>query len=121
MSVTADTHLYTADNTTWPTADGFIPEGIISAAVIEAADAADLVNARVIAVSAGGFYPILRPAPVIGVGDGVLPRLIGEAHGEVVIAGAGEATLPLGGAAVGEHEAPFPDDAELVMLLMLAA
>jgi len=35
MSVTADTLLYNADNSTWPTADGYLPTNIISAEVVE--------------------------------------------------------------------------------------
>jgi hypothetical protein len=78
-SVTADTTLYSADNTTWPTADGYIPGG-----------AQDFTDALVIPATAvgepgGGYYPRLRPRPhpVEGYGYGRLPRLTGEAYGVV--------------------------------------
>jgi hypothetical protein len=133
MTVTADTTLYTADSH-YPTADGFVP-AVIAAAVAEAAVAADDLDAAVIAVGVsvlaeaadaldqldavvdavavsvpGGarHYPPPRPLPVEGVGYGVLPQLEGEAHGTVGAAGSD-----------GEVD-DWPDDVEL-MLLMLAA
>jgi hypothetical protein len=101
-------------STTWPTADGGIITNLIS--VIEAANAAEVLDARVIA--AARVSVVLRPMPVVGVGYGVLPRLVGEAHSMVGFAGAGAATLSFSGAAIGEHD-DF-DDLTL-MLLMLAA
>jgi hypothetical protein len=107
--VTADTTAYTADNTTWPTADGGIlggAEDVLDAIVIaadaailvEAAAAADVLDATVEAAEApvyGGarHYPP-KPFPVIGVGFGILPELEGEAHGVVIVAGTGAGTLP---------------------------
>jgi hypothetical protein len=100
--VTADTTAYSADNTIWPTADGGIlggAEDVLDALVIasdtavlaEAADAADILDATVIAAEVplgGGYAPRpLRPYPVVGVGYGVLPQLVGEAHGVVILAG----------------------------------
>lgn len=102
-------------STTWPTADGGIITNLVS--VTEAANAADALDARVIA--AARVSVVLRPMPVVGVGYGVLPRLVGEAHGTVGVAGAGAATLAIRGEAVGEVD-DFPSDIEL-MLLMLAA
>lgn len=115
--VTADTTAYTADNTIWPTADGGVLPGagdLLDAQVIaadtallvEPADALDVLDATVIAaevpVGGGGYYPPLRPYPVIGVGYGVLPELEGEAHGVVIVVGVGVGTLPgLTGAAAG--------------------
>jgi hypothetical protein len=61
--------------------------------VTEAANAADALDARVIA--AARVSVVLRPMPVVGVGYGVLPRLVGEAHGTVGVAGAGAATLAI--------------------------
>jgi hypothetical protein len=62
---------------TWPTADGGIITNLVS--VTEAANAADALDARVIA--AARVSVVLRPMSVVGVGYGVLPRLWGEAHG----------------------------------------
>jgi hypothetical protein len=126
IPVTADTTAYTAD-ATWPTADGFVPGNVIPAEVVdavviaadvpivvEAADALDQLDATVEAAAAviggGGarYYPPPRPFPVEGVGYGVLPQLEGEAHGTVGVAGDGEV------------DDDFPNDLEL-MLLMLAA
>jgi hypothetical protein len=70
-------------------------------------------------IAAARFSVVLRPMPVVGVGYGLLPRLVGEAHGTVGVAGAGAAVVPLQGAAAGVVD-DFPDDLE-VLLLMLAA
>jgi hypothetical protein len=75
------------------------------------------LDAKVIAASRFGVF--LRPAAIAGVGDGVLPALVGEAHGEVVIAGTGAVVVPIVATATGEVD-DWPDDVEL-MLLMLAA
>jgi hypothetical protein len=85
-------------STTWPTADGGIITNLVR--VTEAANAADAPDARVIA--AARFRVMLRPMPVVGVGYGLLPRLVDEAHGVVGNAGNGVGTLRLVGAAVGE-------------------
>ena len=112
---TADSTFYTADNATWPTADGGILEGatdVLDASVIaagaaimvEAASAADVLDATVIAVSVpgGGYYPPPRPFPVEGIGYGILPELEGEARGVVIVVGVGVGALPgLVGAAAG--------------------
>jgi len=50
----------------------------------------------------------------------MLPRLRGEAHGVVILAGAGVATLPIIGAAAGEVD-DWPTDDELALLIALAA
>jgi hypothetical protein len=87
--VTADTTAYTADDTIWPTADGGVLPG-----------ASDVLDATVIAgeieipIGGGGYYPPLRPFPVVGVGFGILPEIRGEAFGAVVVAGVGVGTLP---------------------------
>ena len=94
MSVTADTTRYTAD-AHYPTADGFVPGAVIAAT---------------------GYWVDRIRRPVIGEGYGALPQLAGEAHGEVVIAGAGAATLAVAVAAVGTVD----DDLELLMLLLVA-
>jgi hypothetical protein len=64
---------------------------------------------------------LFRQPSIVGGGYGVLPRLVGEAHGEVVIAGAGAAVLPIIGAATGEVGGDWPDDIELALLLAMAA
>lgn len=143
MSVTVDSTAYTAD-ATWPSADGFIPLNVVLADIVEpvgghvTADAtaytsdasyptadggvlpgaADVLDAlRIPAIAYGGsYYP--RPLRVVGVGYGVLPELVGEAHGTVYIAGEAAATLPVSGAATGEVDDGLD---ELIMLLMLAA
>jgi hypothetical protein len=99
-------------STTWPTADGGIITNLVS--VTEAANAADALDARVIA--AARVSVVLRPMPVVGVGYGVLPRLVGEAHGTFGFAGAGAATLRIQGEATGEVE----DDLELLLLALAA-
>jgi hypothetical protein len=122
ISITADTSLYTADNTTWPTADGgaggatdnfdAVVEVAGAVIVVEAADALDQLDADVEAAAAviggGGarYYPPPRPAPVVGVGYGVLPELEGEAHGVV--------GTPTGGVD------DFPNDVELMLMLLAA-
>lgn len=61
MNVTADTLLYTADNTTWPTADGFIPAGaeqVLSPAIH---DDSDVFYAPDLALE-GEVLPISLPA-----------------------------------------------------------
>ena len=105
--VTADTTLYTADNTIWPTADGGVLEGatdVLDAEVValgevgivEAAAAADALDAEVISAVApvwgGARRPLPLPEPVEGYGYGILPQLEGEAFGIVGIppAAAGE-------------------------------
>lgn len=106
--VTADSVRYTAD-ATYPTADGLVPGNSIpaeavdatviavgAAVLVEAADAADVLDATVepaSAVGGGGLAP-LRPYPVEGIGLGILPQLEGEAHGVVIAAGTGVGTLP---------------------------
>jgi hypothetical protein len=104
--ITADTTAYTAD-ASYPTADGGILPG-----------AADLVDAvRIPAITYGGGY-YWRPLPVVGVGYGVLPQLVGEAHGVVGVAGDGVGALSLGGEGRGEVDDGLD---ELIVLLMLAA
>jgi hypothetical protein len=49
----------------------------------------------------------------------VLPRLVGEAHGTVGVAGAGAATLAVRSEVVGEVD-DFPSDIELMLLLLAA-
>jgi hypothetical protein len=93
--VTADTTAYSADNATWPTADGGTLEG-----------ARDTTDAEVISaevpIYGGGYPPLLRPYPITGYGYGVLPQLEGEAFGTVIVAGRGLGRLPnLAGAADG--------------------
>jgi hypothetical protein len=105
--ITVDTAFYSADETIWPTADGGILGG-----------AADVFDARVIAASKFGL--VFKPAAIVGVGLGILPRLLGEAHGIVILAGSGAAVLPIGGAAVGEVEQTFPSDDEILMMLLAA-
>ena len=86
-------------------------------AATEAPDTAALAG-TVQRAQGGGFFPLFRPAPVSGHGYGILPRLVGDAHGEVVIAGVGAATVPIVATAAGEVD----DDIELIaLLLMLAA
>ena len=122
--VTADSTAYTADNTTWPTADGGLLTGAVDtldgiagilADVVEAANAADVLDAEVIAahvpVAGGAYYPPRRPSPVIGYGYGVLPQLEGEGHG--VVGRAGDD----GDTAGGEGD----DDIELALLMLLLA
>lgn len=110
MSVTADTLLYTADNSTWPTADGGSTY----------AGATDFLDAEVIAatvpVGGGGYYPRPKPFPVEGVGYGILPELEGEAFGVVVVAGAGVGTLArLAGKATGTAGVAGRSAAQLVV------
>ena len=143
--VGADSTVYTADNSTWPTADGgafrvsaesvdanvipasavlevvaaadwldarivsnnAIVETVLAAdfldaqaigenAVIENTVASDWLDAQVISVSVpiepGGYYPPRKPLPIEGIGYGVLPDLVGDAHGVVIAAGIGSAT-----------------------------
>lgn len=85
--VTADSSSYSADNTTWPTADGGLLDG-----------AHDYTDAEVIAsfVPVGGMVrPLPRPLVVEGRGYGILPELEGEAFGVVTITAAGRAALHL--------------------------
>jgi hypothetical protein len=107
--VRADAIGYTADNEIWPTADGGILTGT-----------ADLLDATVEAASAvgGGRYRY-RPSPVVGVGFGILPELQGLAWGEVGVAGAGAATLPIAGEGFGVVD-DF-DDLDLLLMLAVAA
>jgi hypothetical protein len=122
----ADTTFYSADETVWPTADGGLLDGAAdsldaqliaagAAILVEAADATDLLDAKVIAASRFGV--VLRPAAVVGYGHGVLPELEGEGHGVVGVAGDSIGALSLSGEAHGEVE----DDLELMILLLLAA
>jgi hypothetical protein len=64
---------------------------------VEGADVAAFVGSvesdAVVGVVVGGYYQPERPPLVEGIGDGILPRLIGEAHGVVVAASAGTGTL----------------------------
>ncbi len=116
MTGTADSTLWTAD-THCVTADGRII--CIDAAVVEAAAAAEIVDSvvqwagvavvseaayavetldavvqpAIVVVIGGGTYRPELPLPVEGIGDGILPRLIGEAHGVVIAASAGAGTL----------------------------
>lgn len=84
-----------------------VPAGTILADVAEAADAVDQLDATVEAVEVpvdggGGFYPPLqRPFPVIGRGYGILPQLVGEAHGVVGAVAKGAAQLLVRANAVG--------------------
>lgn len=106
--VTADTTAYSADNTTWPRADGGVLPG-----------AADLLDAiRIPAVAYGGGGRRRTRLVVVGVGYGILPELEGEAHGVVGVTGEAAATLPISGAARGEVDDGLD---ELIMLIMLAA
>jgi hypothetical protein len=122
IPVTADTTLYTADSTIL-TADGGAVAGATdsldavvqvagAAVMVEAAAALDQLDADVVAgivsVPGGAYYRPPRLLPVVGVGYGVLPQLEGEAHGTVGTAGSD-----------GEGD-DWPDDVEL-MLMMLAA
>ena len=116
MTITADSTRYTADSH-YPTADGFVPADVISVAVIEAADAADALDAKVKAASGGGFGVVWRPASVRGVDDGVLPPLRGEAHGTV--GSAMVVTLSIRGEAHGVVD-EFPNDLELMLMLLAA-
>ena len=53
-------------------------------------------------VGGGGIHrPQLRPEPVEGVGYGILPQLEGEAHGVVLVAGAGAALPRISGVGTG--------------------
>lgn len=129
--VTADSTAYTADNSTWPTADGGILVGALDAAdaaviaagasvLVEAADAADFLDAEIIAaeipLGGGGYYPPLRPFPVVGRGFGILPELEGEAHGVVVVVGTGVGALPsLVGEAAGTAGVAGRSAAQLVV------
>lgn len=106
--VTADTGSYTADDNIWPTADGGLLGGaadsldaIVIAAgaaiLVEAANAADVLDAEIVAakvpVGGGAYYRPPRPFPVEGIGYGLLPELEGEARGNVLVAGAGVGKL----------------------------
>jgi hypothetical protein len=97
--------------------DSAVGAQALFATVAEAADALDALVRRK-PVYGGGYY---RPAPIVGVGFGVLSPLRGEAHGEVVIAGTGAVVVPIVATATATGEVDdWPDDVEL-MLLMLAA
>jgi hypothetical protein len=130
--VTADSVLFTADSH-YPTADGLVPGNSIPAEVVdaiviaadaavmvEAAAAADVLDATVEAAEApvyGGarHYPP-KPFPVIGVGFGILPALEGEAHGVVTLVGVGIGTLPgLTGEAAGTAGVAGRSAAQLVL------
>ena len=92
--------------------DAALGANVLFATVAETADALDNLDAAVVAeivsVPGGAYYrPPLRPAPVYGVGYGILPQLEGEAHGTV-------------GTPTGEVD-DWPDDVELMLLLALAA
>ena len=116
-SVTVDTAFYTADNATWPTADGGVSgasdslDAIVQVAgaaiLVEVATALDLLDATVeaaevpVVIGGGARYPRRRPLPVYGVGYGILPQLWGEAHGVVGVAGQSAAQLFVRAAAVG--------------------
>jgi hypothetical protein len=130
--VTADTTAYTADNATWPTADGGIlggAEDVLDALVIasdtailaEAAAAADVLDAIVVAaevpLGGGGYAPRLpRPYPVVGRGLGILPELEGEAHGVVIVAGEAVGSLPgLVGEAAGTAGVAGRSEAQLLV------
>lgn len=116
IPVTADTTRYTADNTTWPTADGGVGgatdilDAIVEVAgavlLVEPTTALDQLDADVVSVEVpiggGAHYPRRRPLPVVGYGFGILPQLEGEAHGVVGVAGAAAGVLPgLAGEATG--------------------
>lgn len=85
--------------------DVFAGTGTVAAAsaivgslnAVEGADVAAFVGAvetdAVVGVVVGGYYQPERPPLVEGIGDGILPRLVGEAHGVVVAASAGAGTL----------------------------
>jgi hypothetical protein len=64
---------------------------------VEGADVAAFVGAvetdAVVGVVVGGYYQPERPPLVEGIGDALLPRLVGKAHGVVVAASAGAGTL----------------------------
>jgi hypothetical protein len=75
-------------------------------AASEAADTAAVAGAvtgapPITVTLPGGYREPLRPALVEGVGYGVLPELEGEAHGDVLAASTGAATLRLAGVAAG--------------------
>jgi hypothetical protein len=107
----ADSTLYTADSTII-TADaagdtaifaGMVETAVAvtgTLAVTEAPDTAALAG-TVQRAQGGGFFS-LWPAPVEGAGFGMLPRLRGEAHGVVYVAGAGAATVPIVATAAGK-------------------
>jgi hypothetical protein len=114
--ITADSMAFTAD-ALYPTADGYLPANLVS--ISETADALDEFTAKVVPAHRLGI--ILKPPLVVGYGYGVLPELIGEAHGEVYIAGSGAATVPIAAAAAGEVEQPFPSDDEMILMLLMAA
>lgn len=126
--ITADTTAYTAD-ASWPTADvTHLPaadsaDASVEAAagvslIVEAADAADVLDAIRIPVVAYGGGGRRRRQVVEGRGYGILPPLRGEAHGVVGVAGEAAATLPISGAATGEADDGLD---ELIMMLLLAA
>jgi len=78
--------------------------GILAAS--EAADVAAVAGAvtgepPITITLPGGYREPPRPALVEGVGYGVLPELEGEAHGDVLAASTGAATLRLAGVAAG--------------------
>ena len=78
--------------------DAAIGAQVLFGTVAEAAAAADVLDADVVAaevpVSGGGYYPRpSRPFPVVGYGFGILPELGGEARGVVGVVGVGAGTL----------------------------
>jgi hypothetical protein len=106
--VTADALSPTVD-ALQPTADGGLLDG-----------ASDQFDAEVISfiLPVSGWRDLIsRPRKIIGRGFGVLSRLEGEGHGEVVGVGSGAAALSISGAAVGTVD----DDVELLLLMLLAA
>src|SRR5262245_15640231 len=97
-AITADATSPTADTISYSVDDSF--DGItgILGVLVEPADAADVLDAEIIAaelpVTGGGWVRPPRPFPVEGYGFGVLPELEGEAHGVVAVVGAGLGELP---------------------------
>ena len=85
----------------------FIGAGIAITGTLAASEAADIaafagaIEAPPVLVGGGGYRALWRPPVIIGVGVGVLPELVGEAHGIVTAAGTAAAALQLAGAADG--------------------
>lgn len=81
--------------------DAAVGANVLFGTVDEPAGALDQLDADVdaeaggIVDGGGAFYPPLqRPLPVYGIGYGILPQLVGEAHGVVAVAGDGVGALP---------------------------
>ena len=116
--ITADSTFYTADNATWPTADGGILEGATDAldaiviaisAAVEAADATDILDAVAVAaadvVEAADAADILD-ADVIAAGAAVVHEAASAA--DVLDADVIAAEVPVSGGAYYRPLRPFP-------------